>query len=45
MAYSTWKRCPSGENTVIARSYLTVASQAHGAEADTTDEPRDQTER
>ena len=21
-AYSTWNRCPSGENTVIARSYL-----------------------
>lgn len=22
MAYSTWKRCPSGENTVMALSYL-----------------------
>lgn len=25
-AYSTWKRCPSGEKTVIARSYLAISS-------------------
>ena len=24
-AYSTWKRWPSGENTVIARSYLAIS--------------------
>lgn len=23
-AYSTWNKCPSGENTVIARSYLAI---------------------
>lgn len=25
-AYSTWKRCPSGEKTVMARSYLAIFS-------------------
>ena len=28
-AYSTWKRCPSGEKTVIARSYRDAMAQAY----------------
>jgi hypothetical protein len=31
MAYSTWNKCPSGEKTVIARSYPDIGERCkHG---------------
>lgn len=42
-AYSTWKRCPSGEKTVIARSYRDAMAQAYASSCGANDATARQT--